>query len=87
MSDQIRPLTLVDLQPVDAVERSRRLSLRFPPVSLSASPLAGVGGLGLVCLVLLVTLVAPGAWWLFLASVVAGLGLGVVLIVLRRKAG
>jgi hypothetical protein len=84
MSDEIRPLKLVGLQPSDAAERSRRLSLRFRPVNLTASPLGGVGGLGLVCLALLVTLVMPGVWWLLLASLVGGVGLGVALIALRR---
>ena len=56
----IRPLQLVDLQPADAVERSRRLSLRFSPVSSNGSPLSGVGGLGLATLTCLVTLVRPG---------------------------
>ena len=81
-TDEIRPLRLVDLQPADAVERTRR-SLRFPSVNLSASPVAGVGGLGVVILACLVTLVMPAAWWLLLASTLAGCALGVVMIIAR----
>ena len=82
--DQIRPLQLVDLQPNDAQERSRQMSLRFEAVNLTASPLYGVGGLGLVALALLVTVVVPGAWWVLLASVVCGIALGVTLIGMHR---
>lgn len=80
---EIRPLRLVDLQPADAVERARRLSLSFHPLNLNASPVSGVGGLGLAVFAGLVTVVLPGAWWLFLASALAGAGLGVFVIALR----
>ena len=85
-SVEIRPLRLVDLQPADAVERSRRMSLRFPPVNLSGSPVAGVGGLGLAILGCLMTGVMPTAWWLLLASALAGAALGLVMIVVRADA-
>ncbi|HSL20665.1 MAG TPA: hypothetical protein VK886_03955 [Vicinamibacterales bacterium] len=84
-SGEIRPLRLVDLQPSDAAERARRLNLRFRPVNLTASPIYGIGGLGLVMLSVLVTLVVPGAWWLMLASVVAGIALGVFMIARQRR--
>lgn len=83
-TDEIRPLRLVDLQPTDALERTRRASLRFPSVNLSASPVAGVGGLGLVILASLVTRVRPTTWPLLLASALAGCALGVVMILGRR---
>ena len=82
---EIRPLRLVDLQPVDALERSRRMSLRFQPVNLSASPLSGVGGLGLVALGFLVTIVMPGAWWVLLASTLAGAFLSLAIIAMHGK--
>lgn len=84
-NDEIRPLRLVDLQPSDAQERSRRMSTRFPPVNLTASPYYGVGGLGIVVLALLVTLVMPGAWWMLLASAVAGVLLGAAMIAMRAR--
>jgi hypothetical protein len=80
---EIRPLRLVDVQPADALERSRRMSLRFPAVNLSASPVSGVGGLGLVILAGLVTLLTPAAWWLLLASALAGVVLGIAIVALR----
>ena len=80
---EIRPLRLVDLQPADAAERTRRFSLRFPAVNLSASPVAGVGGLAFVILACLATRVMPAAWWLLLGSALVGCGLGVVMIAVR----
>ena len=81
---EIRPLRLVDLQPADAVERSRRVSVRFHRVNLSASPVPDVGGLGLVVLGGLVTFVMPAAWWLLLASALAGVVLGIAIIAMRE---
>ena len=80
---EIRPLRLVDLQPADAAERTRRFGLRFRSVNLS--PVAGVGGFGAVLLIGLMTRTMPAAWWLLLASAVAGCVLGAVLIVLRNR--
>lgn len=80
---EIRPLRLVDLQPADAVERARRASIRFNRVNLSASPVSDVGGLGLVVLGSLVTIVMPAAWWLLLASALAGVLLGLAIIAVR----
>ncbi len=82
--DDIRPLRLVDLQPDDAVERTRRMGLRFDHVNLTASPLNGIGGLGIAALALLTTLVMPAAWWLLLGSLLGGVGLGVVMIAAHR---
>jgi len=80
---EIRPLRLMDLQPADALERSRRMNLRFPAVNLSASPVSGVGGLGLVIFASLVTVVMPAAWWLLFASALAGVVLAVIIISMR----
>jgi hypothetical protein len=82
---EIRPLRLVELQPVDAIERSRRMSLHFRAVNLSASPLSGVGGLGLAALTFLVTIVSPGTWWVVLASGAAGLLVGVGIIAMHAR--
>jgi hypothetical protein len=83
-SDDIRPLRLVDLQPADAIERTRRLDRRITPVSLNASPLAGVGGLTTVVLALVATLVMPAAWWLIGISILGGVALGVAMILDHR---
>jgi hypothetical protein len=83
--DLIRPLHLVDLQPVDAIERSRSMTLRFRPVNLTATPVYGAGGLGLVMLSVLMTLVVPAVWLALAASMLAGVALGVVMIVRHRE--
>jgi hypothetical protein len=80
---EIRPLRLVDVQPADALERSRRMTLQFHPVNLTASPVSGVGGLSLVIFAGVVTIFAPVVWWLLVASAVAGVGLGIVIIAMR----
>jgi hypothetical protein len=83
-SNDDRPLRLTD----GAVGRGSGAShatIRAPrAVNLTASPIAGIGGLGLVVLVALVTVVMPGAWWLVLAGMLAGVAFGVVLIATRR---
>ena len=86
-SDEIRPLRLVDLQPSDAIERTRQRQGYLKPVNMTASPLDGVGGAGLAVLLLLMTAVMPAMWWLFAASIVAGLVLGVVMIARHRNSG
>jgi hypothetical protein len=83
--DEIRPLRLVDLQPDEAVERTRRIALRFEPINLTASPLHGIGGLGIAALALLMTRVMPAAWWLLVGSMPAGVVLGVVMIATHRS--
>lgn len=83
---EIRPLHLVDLQPTDAIDRTRDTLLRPRQVNLSASPLAGAGGITVAVLALVATLFMPGVWWLLAAALLAGIGLGVMLIALRRGA-
>jgi hypothetical protein len=81
---EIRPLRLVDDQPLEAMERTRDWNRRFRNINLSASPIPGVGGLGLLVMCALVTMVMPGAWWGLLGSTVAGVALGFALIASRR---
>jgi hypothetical protein len=80
----IRPLRLVDAQPVEAMVRTHRLRMRFRPVNLSASPISDVGGIGLLLLTAHVSVTVPGAWLALLVAMVAGVGLGVVLAALHR---
>jgi len=82
-SGEIRPLKLVDLQPVDAIERSRRLSLQA--MQVTPTPLHGVGGVTLAVVVVVLAEIASLLWWVVLASIVAGTTLGVFLI--RRHRG
>lgn len=83
---EIRPLRLVDEQPIDAMKRTDRWNRRVRTVNLAASPIPGVGGLGLLVLCFLVTLVMPGAWWGLLGSTIAGVALGWALIARRDPA-
>lgn len=85
-ADVIRPLQLVDLQPSDALERSRAMTVRFKPVNMTASPVHGVGGLGLVALSMFVGWIVPGVWLVLLGSMVAGVLLGCVMIARRGRA-
>ena len=84
-SDEIRPLKLVDLQPVDAVERSRRLTLQAMQATVTPSPLRGVGAVTLAVVVVVLVEVASLLWWVVLASIVAGTMLGVLLIRRHRS--
>jgi uncharacterized protein (TIGR03435 family) len=84
-SDEIRPLKLVDLQPVEAIERSRRLSLQTMQANVTPSPMRGVGGITLAVVMVVLAEVASLLWWVVLASIVAGTTLGVCLI--RRHRG
>ncbi len=83
---EIRPLRLVDMPPVDAIERSRRTIMTFPPINLAASPVPCAGGLTIVALTMWVTYEAPQAWWMVVASAAAGVLLGACLIVMHRPA-
>jgi hypothetical protein len=81
----IRPLRLVDDQPVDAMVRTHRLRMRCRPVNLSASPISDVGGIGLLLLIAHVSVTVPGAWVGLLAAMIGGVGLGFVLVRLRIR--
>ena len=84
-SDEIRPLRLVDLQPSDAIERTRRLARHLKPINVTASPLYGISGLTLIVLLVVMTLVMPGAWWVVIAPAGAGIVLGVLMIAAQRN--
>lgn len=84
---EIRPLRLVDLQPVDAAERARRLLLRPREINLTGTAVSGVGGISLLVFCALVTIVAPGIWLGVLASILAGILFGLALIRRRDRPG
>jgi len=61
--------------PYGMVRRTRRSQkMRMP-----------VGGLGLVAIVALITIVAPGAWWLVGVGVIGGLGVAGLLVMATRR--
>jgi len=54
-------------------------------VNLTASPLPGVGGLGLLAFAVLVMVVNPGAVWIFVPALAGGVVIGVTLALVRRR--
>lgn len=75
----VAPLGLTD-GPVDGlatVDRGVRT------VNLTASPIYGIGGLGLVALAALISIMSPASWLLALVIVLSGLVLGGVLAYVR----
>ena len=82
-SREIRPLELTGGEPLF---ESRRLpTARVKTVNLTASPIQGIGGLGLVLLAALVCAVRPDAWWIVVSGAVGGVVLGAVLVLIRRR--
>ncbi|HEU4719782.1 MAG TPA: hypothetical protein VFS59_00350 [Gemmatimonadaceae bacterium] len=81
----IRPLRLVDDQPVEAMVRTHRWRARCRPVNLSASPISDVGGIGLLLLTAHLSVTVPGAWVALLVAMIAGVGLGAVLVLLGSR--
>jgi hypothetical protein len=55
-------------------------------INISAIPVAGVGGLGLVAIAVLVAVVMPAAGWLMVTGVAGGGLLGIGLVLARRAA-
>ena len=53
-------------------------------INMSGISVAGVGGLGLVAVAALTTVVLPQAWWLVVFGAVGGALLGVALVVVGR---
>jgi hypothetical protein len=82
--DPGRPLRLLDGQSGRTLRAPGVARGVARPVNLTASPIPGVGGFTLVVLAVLVTFVAPGAWWAIAAALVLGIALGLVLIAINR---
>ncbi len=57
------------------------------PIDLSGGPVPGIGGLTVIALGVLVTIVSPQLWWLVGAGGVAGLLLGGVLVIAHGREG
>jgi hypothetical protein len=83
---EIRPLRLVEADSTLVYPEPRAVRDNHPrTINLAASPRgAAVGGLGAVALGVLITLVAPQAWWLLLFGALGGVLLGIVMIVVGR---
>jgi hypothetical protein len=83
----VRPLRLVDRSPVEIMRPDIRPWARTRTVNLTGSPLPGVGGLSLIILMSLMTIMSPQVWWLVLLTILAGVVLGLALVLLRRRTG
>jgi hypothetical protein len=72
--------------PVDRPDRG--LALIDPAtINLSGIKVRGIGGLGLLSVIMLITVVIPQAWFLVVAGLAGGAVLGVVMVVRRRDRG
>ena len=83
-----RPLGLIR-GPLSVAPRSAAVSAWDHPrtINLSGGPVPGIGGLSLVALGALMTIVSPQLWWLAGAGVVAGCLIGLALVLARRRDG
>lgn len=52
-------------------------------VNLTASPIPGAGGLSVVALAMLMTVLVPDVWWILLAAAAAGAVVGIAMALLR----
>jgi hypothetical protein len=56
-----------------------------PSINMSAIPVAGIGGLGMLALVVIMAVAFPAARWLLFGGLVAGALLALVLLFVRRN--
>jgi hypothetical protein len=80
---EIRPLHLVERQPLDAIERTREAQRLRRAVSPTSHPLPA--GLGLIIVGGLVTALAPVVWWGLLITFAGGLALARLLVAVHRR--
>ena len=83
--DEEHPLGLAGQSAFVPNERTRNVA-HPRRVNLTASPLPGVGGLGLVAFGALVALARPDVWWMAVPAVLGGVVLGLTMVLLRRRA-
>jgi hypothetical protein len=81
---EVRPLKLVrDARWMNAGRPERRTGAR--PINLTASPIPGIGGLGLAALGVDVALARPGAVLVLLPAIPLGVALGLAMTFVRRR--
>jgi hypothetical protein len=84
---EIRPLRLIeDESPGGTIGSQHRTRVVAPrrPVNITASPLAGIGGLSVVILAVLLTAVVPQVWWILAGAVCVGFATGVLMLLRNR---
>lgn len=82
--DEEHPLGLAE--PSSFVPATRQRNAGPRRINLTASPLPDVGGLGLVAFGVLVAMVRPEVWWIFLPAILGGAAIGLAMTVIRRRA-
>jgi hypothetical protein len=82
--DEECPLGLAEHSSFIPTERRRNVEPRR--INMTASPLPDVGGLGLVALGVLVAVVRPDAWGMFLLAILGGVAFGLTMAIIRRRA-
>lgn len=80
----IRPLRLLDAQPLEAMTRTLAFRRRERIVSLNANPSTQFGGLSVVVLGGILSATAPMMWALLAAALLAGTLFGIALIAADR---
>jgi hypothetical protein len=83
--EDVRPLKLVD-ERRSALAPYDRSPLK-PFVNLTASPVHGTGGLGILSLIVLTTVISPGVWSLVVTGLLAGVVVGGIRILRARRHG
>jgi hypothetical protein len=56
-----------------------------PSINMSAIPVAGIGGLGMLAMVVIMAIAFPAARWLLFGGLAGGLLVALALVVARRK--
>lgn len=82
---EIRPLHLVDQRITPLRTLPSRALVPLNTLNLTASPIHGYGGLSIVFIVMLATIVQPALWTLAMIAVLLGIICGVTLITVRRR--
>jgi hypothetical protein len=83
---EIRPLRLVE-DDSSFGTIGRHANVRRPTrqvVNITASPIVGIGGLGLVALGALVTIVVPEIWWAIAIAMCGGVAIGITRVLAIR---
>ena len=83
---EVRPLKLVEHSSAfEIMQPDIRRPVHSKRINLSGSPVPGIGGLGLIALATLVTVVSPQVWWVVLFTMLAGFLFGAALVLVRRR--
>jgi hypothetical protein len=83
------PPVALNLTPVDPVVAEWLMSKRLhrkKTINLTGSGVEGIGGLTMVILCFIVSMVLPAIWWFVVGGIGAGVVLGVALVKMQRQA-